>query len=40
MDSPNLNSVIVQVKSGKLRGFRDGKTASFLGIPYAGSGAV
>jgi para-nitrobenzyl esterase len=37
-DSPNLNPSIVQVKSGKLRGFRDGKTTSFLGIPYAEAG--
>jgi para-nitrobenzyl esterase len=34
-DSPNLKPPIVQVKSGKLRGFRDGKTSTFLGIPYA-----
>jgi len=34
-DSPNMNPPIVQVKSGKLRGFRDGKTSTFLGIPYA-----
>jgi para-nitrobenzyl esterase len=34
-DSPNLNPPIVQVKSGKLRGFRDGRTSTFLGIPYA-----
>ena len=34
-DSPNLNPPVVQVKSGKLRGFRDGKTSTFLGIPYA-----
>jgi para-nitrobenzyl esterase len=32
---PNLAPPIVQVKSGKLRGFRDGKTSTFLGIPYA-----
>ena len=34
-DSPNLNPPVVQVKSGKVRGFRDGKTNTFLGIPYA-----
>ena len=34
-DAPNLKPPIVQVKSGKLRGFRDGKTITFLGIPYA-----
>jgi len=34
-DSLNLKPPIVQVKSGKLRGFRDGKTSTFLGIPYA-----
>jgi len=32
---PNLDPPIVQVQSGKLRGFRDGKTTVFLGIPYA-----
>ena len=34
-DSPNLNPPVVQVASGKLRGFHDGKTTTFLGIPYA-----
>jgi para-nitrobenzyl esterase len=34
-DSMNLNPPVVQVKSGKLRGFHDGKTTTFLGIPYA-----
>ena len=34
-DSPNLNPPVVQVKGGKLRGFRDGRTSVFLGIPYA-----
>src|SRR5262249_12326902 len=34
-DSPEPNPPVVQVKSGKLRGFRDGKTSTFLGIPYA-----
>src|SRR3984957_7766480 len=33
--SPNLNPPVVQVTGGKLRGFRDGKTSTFLGIPYA-----
>src|ERR1700722_10350030 len=33
--SPNLNPPVVQVTGGKLRGFRDGKTITFLGIPYA-----
>ncbi|MCC7175429.1 MAG: carboxylesterase/lipase family protein [Bryobacterales bacterium] len=33
--SPNLQPPIVQVKGGRLRGFRDGKTFTFLGIPYA-----
>jgi para-nitrobenzyl esterase len=33
--SPNLNPPVVQVAGGKLRGFRDGKTSTFLGIPYA-----
>ena len=32
---PNLNPPVVQVEGGKLRGFRNGKTAVFLGIPYA-----
>jgi para-nitrobenzyl esterase len=31
----NLNPPVVQVKAGKLRGFRDGKTLTFLGVPYA-----
>jgi para-nitrobenzyl esterase len=34
-DSPNLKPPVVQVMSGKVRGFRDGKTSTFLGIPYA-----
>jgi para-nitrobenzyl esterase len=34
-DNPNLAPPVVQVKGGKLRGFRDGKTTTFLGIPYA-----
>jgi para-nitrobenzyl esterase len=33
--SPNLTPPVVQVTGGKLRGFRDGKTSTFLGIPYA-----
>ena len=32
---PNLNPPVVQVQGGKLRGFRDGKTTVFLGVPYA-----
>jgi para-nitrobenzyl esterase len=32
---PNLDPPVVQVQSGKLRGFRDGKTTVFLGVPYA-----
>jgi para-nitrobenzyl esterase len=32
---PNLDPQAVQVEGGKLRGFRDGKTTIFLGIPYA-----
>lgn len=32
---PNLEPPVVQVKGGKLRGFRDGTTLTFLGIPYA-----
>jgi para-nitrobenzyl esterase len=31
----NLHPPVVQVKGGKLRGLRDGKTYEFLGIPYA-----
>src|SRR6476659_9677676 len=31
----NLNPPVVQVKGGKLRGFKDGKTFTFLGVPYA-----
>ena len=33
--TPNLNPPVVQVKAGRLRGFRDGQTLTFLGIPYA-----
>jgi len=32
---PNLLPPVVEVKGGKLRGFRDGKTFAFLGVPYA-----
>jgi len=33
--SPNLNPPVVQLKGGTLRGLREGKTSSFLGIRYA-----
>src|SRR5690349_6207556 len=33
--APNLNPPVVQIKGGKLRGLREGKTLSFLGIRYA-----
>jgi para-nitrobenzyl esterase len=32
---PNLRPPVVQVAGGKLRGFKDGRTYTFLGIPYA-----
>jgi len=32
---PNLNPPVVAIKGGKLRGLREGKTSSFLGIRYA-----
>ena len=32
---PNLNAPIVQTSCGKLRGIREGKTHSFLGVRYA-----
>ena len=32
---PNLNPPVVELKGGKLRGLREGKTSSFLGIRYA-----
>jgi para-nitrobenzyl esterase len=32
---PNLMPPLVQVKGGKLRGLREGKTLSFLGVRYA-----
>ena len=35
---PNLAPPVVQVKGGKLRGLSEGKTSSFLGIPYAEAG--
>jgi para-nitrobenzyl esterase len=35
---PNLDPRVVQVEGGKLRGFRDGKTTVFLGVPYAEAG--
>src|SRR3569833_2420769 len=33
--SPNLNPPIISLKKGKLRGLREGKTFSFLGVRYA-----
>jgi para-nitrobenzyl esterase len=33
--APNLNPPIITLKAGKLRGLREGKTLSFLGIKYA-----
>ena len=33
--SPNLTPPIITLKAGKLRGLREGKTLSFLGIKYA-----
>ena len=33
--APNLDPPVVPVQGGRLRGFRDGKTTTFLGIPYA-----
>jgi para-nitrobenzyl esterase len=32
---PNLHPPVVEVRGGKLRGFRDGRISTFLGIPYA-----
>ena len=32
---PNLSPPIVEIKGGKLRGLREGKTFSFLGVRYA-----
>ncbi len=34
-EAANLHPPVVQVKLGKVRGYRDGKTSVFLGIPYA-----
>ncbi len=36
-EAPNLHPPVVQVKGGKLRGLKDGKVFTFLGIPYAQS---
>jgi para-nitrobenzyl esterase len=33
--NPNLNPPVVEIKGGKLRGLREGKTLSFLGVRYA-----
>jgi len=33
--NPNLAPPVVQTKAGKIRGLRDGKTLSFLGVRYA-----
>src|SRR5215472_214233 len=33
--SPNYRPPVVEIQAGKLRGFRDGRTITFLGIPYA-----
>lgn len=32
---PNMTPPVIQVQGGKLRGFRDGKTLTFLGVRYA-----
>jgi len=32
---PNLNPPVVAVKGGKIRGFKEGRTYSFLGVRYA-----
>jgi para-nitrobenzyl esterase len=34
-ETPNLNPPVVQIRAGKIRGFRDGPTLTFLGVPYA-----
>ena len=34
-ERPNFDPPVVEVEGGKLRGFRDGKTTVFLGVPYA-----
>jgi para-nitrobenzyl esterase len=36
--TPNYDPPIVRVEAGELRGFRDGKTFTFLGVPYAEAG--
>src|SRR5262245_26841454 len=33
--APNLKPPVVQIKGGTLRGLREGKTLSFLGVRYA-----
>jgi para-nitrobenzyl esterase len=33
--APNLHPPVVEVKGGKLRGLKDGRVFTFLGIPYA-----
>ena len=33
--SPNYHPPVVEARAGKVRGFRDGRTTAFLGIPYA-----
>jgi len=35
VEPPNLHPPVVQVRGGRLRGFKDGKTFTFLGVPYA-----
>ncbi len=35
VSNPNLNPPVVTVKGGRLRGLREGKTLSFLGVRYA-----
>ena len=35
LESPNYRPPVVETQAGKLRGFRDGRTIVFLGIPYA-----
>jgi Carboxylesterase family len=34
-EAPNLHPPVVQVKGGKLRGLKDARVFTFLGIPYA-----
>jgi para-nitrobenzyl esterase len=38
VEPPNLHPPIAEVRGGKLRGFRDGRTLTFLGVPYAEAG--